>query len=197
MKKAHIICIVAAVIAVALFAACGNSYETAKKTEPTETVAPQPSPTPTPEPTPDPTPTPSPSPTPTPAPEPTPTPEPTPEPTPGPSTALIDKELAASIPQSYQGDKWFYAYSELTGDTDKSASVSMQINIGQSDTDTARDIAVSFYEIANTAAEKGYAELIQYSCVIVNNGAPVAMFSTLDGHTYTQIVNGKRSEFAV
>lgn len=225
--KAHVACVVTALVAVAGFVAFGLTYEPPEKVEeppqtasteapeetaaqtppieaptekPAETATEPPQATQTPQATPTPPPTPEPTepptePTLTPTVEPTPTPTPTEEP--APSAALIDLALASTIPESYQRDKWYYAYSELTGDTEKSASVSMQINIGKSDTDEARDIAVSFYEVAKTATEAGGAELFLYSCVVVNDGAPVGWYATQDGQTYTVIMNGKRSEFTI
>ncbi|MBQ3405256.1 MAG: hypothetical protein IJG63_07575, partial [Oscillospiraceae bacterium] len=111
----------------------------------------------------------------------------------------VDKEainaaLLGGIPEKYQ-DKWLYAYCEATGSADNAVSVSIQMNLGNNDIETAKKLACEYYEMAEMAVESKSGNLEAYSISIVNDGTPVGLFSTQDGKNYVMIANGKRTEF--
>ena len=109
-------------------------------------------------------------------------------------TEAIDIALLEIIPQTYQDEKWFFAYSKEDGNV---VNVSIQIDQRSNDTQAARILAAECYGYAKEAAEEHGALLGGFDISIVNSGAPCSWIMTRDGKIYTSIESGKRTEYTM
>lgn len=107
----------------------------------------------------------------------------------------LENAISDAIPQEYKSEKWFdVSCDELA---DEGISVIAQIDIGSDDSDAALASAVQCFEISKTIVEDSGATFATISVVVVNNGAPVGIFSTQDGKNFVSISDGKMTEISL
>lgn len=107
----------------------------------------------------------------------------------------LESAISDAIPQEYKSEKWFdVSCDELA---DEGISVIVQIDRGSGDSDAALAAAVQCFEISKTIVENSGATFATISVIVVNNGAPVGIFSTQDGKNFTSISDGKMAEISL
>ena len=107
----------------------------------------------------------------------------------------IKESIVALLPQEYRSGKWFDV--SLNTGFDESVSVFIQIDQGSDDSDSALSLATEYFEIVKQEVENAGVTFDSFSMNVVNNGAPVGLFSTSDGKNFVSIANGKRTEISL
>lgn len=107
----------------------------------------------------------------------------------------IEKSISDKVPQEYKSSEWFLVNCDTA--TGESVFVDMQIDQGNDDMDAALSLSADYYEIAKNQIENADTQFESFSMTVVNKGAPVGLFSTVDGEIFTVISNGKKSEIAI
>ncbi|MCI9457598.1 MAG: hypothetical protein HFE44_11580 [Oscillospiraceae bacterium] len=111
------------------------------------------------------------------------------------SLESIKESIVALLPQEYRSGKWFDV--SLNTGFDESVSVFIQIDQGSDDSDSALSLATEYFEIVKQEVENAGVTFDSFSMNVVNNGAPVGLFSTSDGKNFVSIANGKRTEISL
>lgn len=107
----------------------------------------------------------------------------------------IEKSISDKVPQEYKSSEWFLVNCDTT--TGESIFVDMQIDQGNDNMDAALSLSAEYYEIAKNQIENVDTQFESFSMTVVNKGAPVGLFSTVDGENFTVISNGEKSEVAL
>ena len=104
----------------------------------------------------------------------------------------IAADFEALFPEEYREDYTFNV--QVDPYNDGTFAVLAQVDQESDDTDAAFTIVTEYYSKALEIAEQHNAVVSSYSIVVVNKGAPVGMYQTEDGVTYTLTINGQQTE---
>ena len=104
----------------------------------------------------------------------------------------IAADFEALFPEEYREDYTFNV--QVDPYNDGTFAVLAQVDQESDDTDAAFTIVTEYYSKALEIAEQHNAVVSSYSMVVVNKGAPVGMYQTEDGVTYTLTINGQQTE---
>lgn len=104
----------------------------------------------------------------------------------------IAADFEALFPEEYREDYTFNV--QVDPYNDGTFAVLAQVDQESDDTDAAFTLVTEYYSKALEIAEQHNAVVSSYSMVVVNKGAPVGMYQTEDGVTYTLTINGQQAE---
>lgn len=109
----------------------------------------------------------------------------------------LSEALVSAISQSYQDSSDFEASAYATGTTDNSVAVSIEIDQGNSSQEAAKELAVQFWKIAETAMTDNSCQLEMFDIFITNNGTGIGLFMTSDGKSFEVMTTDGRTTFEV
>ena len=104
----------------------------------------------------------------------------------------IAADLEALFPEEYREDYTFNV--QVDPYRDGTFSVITQVDQENDDKDAAFAIVTEYYDKALDVAAQHEAVVSSYSMTVVNKGAPIGMYQTDDGVTYTLTINGEQTE---
>ena len=104
----------------------------------------------------------------------------------------IAADFEALFPEEYREDYTFNV--QVDPYRDGTFSVIAQLDQENDDKDAAFAIVTEYYDKALDVAAQHEAVVSSYSMTVVNKGAPIGMYQTDDGVTYTLTINGEQTE---
>lgn len=107
----------------------------------------------------------------------------------------IEAAIISALPSDYQSSEWFFVNCDSTGDG--TSFTDMQVDQKSDSEDNALSIASECFKIAKQETETLGLEFENFSITVVNGGAPIGLFSSTDGKTFTSISGGKRTEITI
>lgn len=108
---------------------------------------------------------------------------------------MIEAAIISALPSDYQSSDWFFVNCDSTGDG--TSFTDMQVDQKSGSEDNALSIASECFKIAKQETENAGLEFENFSITVVNGGAPIGLFSSTDGKTFTSISGGKRTEITI
>lgn len=112
-----------------------------------------------------------------------------------PDYEAIEQAITLSIPSEYKQGSWFFVYCDSYPSGAVSAQI--QVDLGNSDTTAALNLAASLSRISKEVIEGIGYSFDSASITIVNRGAPVGLYATENGNDFTIVAGGKRTEATV